>query len=81
MLMKLKGKLKVQSWCQIGNFLNETGIGKNRTGKQCRERFVNHLMSEFNKEDWTVEENYQLLELYEKYGSQWAYISTFFNGR
>ena len=55
MLIKLKEKLKVKSWCQIGNFLNESGLGKNRTGKQCRERYVNHLMSEFKKEDWTVE--------------------------
>jgi myb proto-oncogene protein len=34
-----------------------------RIGKQCRERWHNHLNPDIRRDDWTVEEDRQLLEV------------------
>ena len=52
-----------------------------RRGKQCRERWHNHLAPNINKEEWTSEENIILLELHRQYGPQWALFEKFLPGR
>ena len=52
-----------------------------RTGKQCRERWVNHLCPLVQQRAWTAEEDLRLLQIVRLYGSQWAMISTQFPGR
>jgi hypothetical protein len=56
-------------------------LGFNRTGKQCRERYQNHLRPEINKNDWSAEEDKIVMKMKEELGSQWAKISTFLVGR
>eukprot|EP01035_Chromulina_nebulosa_P034108 gene34108-45730_t len=56
-------------------------LGFNRTGKQCRERYQNHLRPEINKNDWSAEEDKIVMKMKEELGSQWAKISTFLIGR
>ena len=52
-----------------------------RTGRQCRDRYQNYLCPGISRDEWTHEEEMLLLEKHAEYGSQWAKISKFFNGR
>lgn len=52
-----------------------------RSGKQCRERWVNHLCPGISKEDWTVEEESTLRDLSEKHPGKWVYIASKLPGR
>ncbi len=53
----------------------------NRTGKQCRERYHNHLQPDVKKGDWTDEEDRLIIVLQAKYGNQWAKIAKEMPGR
>ena len=75
MIIELKENQLVESWQEIGETINKNGDGKNRTGKQCRERYINHLKMEIKKEAWGLEESIELFELYKVYGSHWTQIS------
>lgn len=52
-----------------------------RKGKQCRERWINHLDPDVNKGPFTVEEDILMIEIQLEAGNRWAYISTFLKGR
>ena len=52
-----------------------------RTGKQCRERWYNHLDAAVNKEPWSVEEERKLMQLQKEIGNKWADISKYLPGR
>ena len=54
---------------------------KGRTGKQCRERFKNHLDPSVSRTAWTPEEDQQLIDLHAQYGNSWTKIASFFSGR
>jgi hypothetical protein len=53
----------------------------NRTGKQVRDRYINYLDPKINKGKFSTEEDLQILELYNKYGSKWCLIKQFLPGR
>eukprot|EP00457_Paulinella_chromatophora_P002498 gb/GEZN01002503.1/.p1 GENE.gb/GEZN01002503.1/~~gb/GEZN01002503.1/.p1 ORF type:complete len:765 (+),score=87.91 gb/GEZN01002503.1/:110-2404(+) len=52
-----------------------------RIGKQCRERWHNHLNPDIKKEPWTPEEDMLILELHRKLGNRWAEIAKHMHGR
>jgi hypothetical protein len=52
-----------------------------RTGKQCRERYRNHLDASVNRQSWTPDEDIRLAQLHERYGNAWTKLATFFEGR
>ncbi|KAG0338040.1 hypothetical protein BG000_004628 [Podila horticola] len=52
-----------------------------RTGKQCRERYTNHLDPRINKAPFTHEEDMRILELYNQMGSKWAEMAKHLPGR
>jgi len=52
-----------------------------RTGKQCRERYNNHLRPEITKSSFTEEEDEKLFQLQRQFGNQWAKIAKFMPGR
>jgi hypothetical protein len=52
-----------------------------RTGKQCRERYVNHLNPRLKTSDWTPVEDAQIFHLYNTIGSHWAKMSKVIPGR
>ena len=54
---------------------------KNRTPRQCRDRWNKYLSPNVRDSMWTDEEDQILLNLIEKYGNKWSKISTFLNGR
>jgi len=52
-----------------------------RTGKQCRERWFNHLCPDINKSCWSLEEEMILLLIHKKLGNKWSHISKYLKGR
>lgn len=52
-----------------------------RTGKQCRERYVNHLNPRLKVTDWTLMEDATIFHLYNATGSHWAKMSKVIPGR
>ncbi|KAF8080084.1 hypothetical protein N665_0976s0009 [Sinapis alba] len=52
-----------------------------RIGKQCRERWHNHLNPGINKNAWTQEEELTLIRAHQMYGNKWAELTKFLPGR
>ena len=52
-----------------------------RTGKQCRERYVNHLNPRLKITDWGPLEDATIFHLYNTIGSHWAKMSKMIPGR
>ncbi|CAD8204085.1 unnamed protein product [Paramecium pentaurelia] len=76
---ELLGKLVLgygpKNWSQIAKHL------PGRIGKQCRERFHNHLDPKINKERWTDEEDQTIIEAHKKLGNRWSLIAGLLKGR
>lgn len=64
-----------KDWAKLALMLN------GRTGKQCRERFKNHLDPNVMRNPWTPEEDQRLIDLHAQFGNAWTKISNFFDGR
>lgn len=62
----------------LGSDAQELG---RRLGKQCRERWFNHLDPDLNKGPFTAEEDEQILSMKFTVGSKWAAIATALEGR
>lgn len=74
-LRKLVEKFGAKKWSQIAQEL------PGRIGKQCRERWYNHLDPSVKKDWWTPEEDRTIIEYHEKHGNKWAQIAKVLNGR
>jgi hypothetical protein len=65
----------VKSWSFIARQL------KGRLGKQCRERWYNHLNPEINKKPWSPDEDEIIIEEHRSKGNKWAEIAKRLPGR
>ena len=65
----------VNSWVAIAAHI------PGRTAKQCRERWSLNLDPSIKKGPWSPLEDAQLLELHSRFGSRWADLAKFMEGR
>ncbi|XP_040385775.1 transcription factor MYB3R-1-like isoform X2 [Oryza brachyantha] len=74
-IVQMVNKLGPKKWSTIAQAL------PGRIGKQCRERWHNHLNPGINKEAWTQEEEITLIHAHRMYGNKWAELTKFLPGR
>ena len=74
-IIELVGALGAKQWSKIAQQL------PGRIGKQCRERWYNHLNPDIKREEWSREEDRQLIIAHAQYGNKWAEIAKTFVGR
>ncbi|CAD8117984.1 unnamed protein product [Paramecium sonneborni] len=75
LIKKSREEGKQNKWCRLANLINIQFKESPRTGKQCRERWNNHLNPDINRHPWNLEEDIELLEIVKKHQRKWAFIS------
>lgn len=74
-IIRLVEQYGAKKWSTIAQHL------PGRIGKQCRERWHNHLNPNINKEPWSQEEEIALIHAHQVYGNKWAELTKFLPGR
>ena len=64
-----------QDWKTIASVL------KNRSARQCRDRWKHYLSPEISRRPWTQDEDRLLIQKFRELGRQWAVIAKFFPER
>uniref|UniRef100_A0A6N2LE34 Uncharacterized protein n=1 Tax=Salix viminalis TaxID=40686 RepID=A0A6N2LE34_SALVM len=74
LLIQLVGQYGVRKWSHVAKMVS------GRIGKQCRERWHNHLKPDI-KDNWSVEEDKVLIHSHSVLGNKWAEIAKRLTGR
>ncbi|KVI11900.1 Homeodomain-like protein, partial [Cynara cardunculus var. scolymus] len=74
-LFDLVMELGPKNWAAIAESM------EGRAGKQCRERWYNHVRPDIKTDDWSESEERILIEAHEKMGNKWAEIARMIPGR
>ncbi|XP_022735616.1 transcription factor MYB98-like [Durio zibethinus] len=75
LLIQLVEQYGVRKWSHIAQML------PGRIGKQCRERWHNHLRPDIKKDTWSEEEDKVLIQAHIEIGNKWAEIAKRLPGR
>ncbi|XP_074271254.1 transcription factor MYB3R-3-like [Silene latifolia] len=75
MIIELVARYGPSKWSIIAKSL------PGRIGKQCRERWHNHLNPDIKKDAWTSEEELALMNAHRTHGNKWAELAKYLPGR
>ena len=74
-LVKLVNERKDKNWVKIAEHF------KNRSNKDCRDRYFLHLSPNVEKRKWTYDEEQLLIEKFMEIGPKWVALTAFFDKR
>ena len=74
-LIRLVQQYGTKKWSEIAQHLH------GRIGKQCRERYHNHLDEGVRKDPWTPQEDQIIVAAHENVGNKWSVIASLMRGR
>ncbi|OQR96991.1 Myb-related protein [Achlya hypogyna] len=80
-IIALVAKLGCKHWSKLAKMMRDENNECVRSGKQCRERWHNHLDSTIKKGPWSKEEEDLLVRAHKEHGNQWSKIAKLFHGR
>lgn len=87
LLTDIINKNPKKNWSKITEIFNDKIMSKcnsylqMRTERQIKERWVNYLSPDINRDPWTDEEDELLIAKHSELGPKWVAISNFFKGR
>ncbi|CAG9313324.1 unnamed protein product [Blepharisma stoltei] len=71
----------IKQWSLIASLLVDRYGIKGRTGKQCRERWHNHLDPNVKKDHWTFDEEKIIFDYQRANGNKWSELTNLLPGR
>lgn len=74
-LKELVTRLGSTSWNTIAKQF------KDKSPKQCRDRWRNYVDPDLRHDEWSVEEDQMLIEKFKEFGSKWTVMTAYFNHR
>ena len=69
------GNLGAQSWSSVAALI------EGKSGKQCRERWINHINPAIRREPWSAAEDMALIQAHARIGNKWTELAALFPGR